>query len=482
MWQTVERLEARVKGLEGDVDALTSDKAAAVDEKRRLWAALKEVAAAAGPAALASLTDATGGLVARVRAQGVSLDELAAANGDDEKAKEVGTSLSTTPTSPSTTTPSLTALAARVTTLESEKAELEEALLAASAAAGTDHGAVERAAAATEAAQALAAENARLAARLRALHERAPAVAAAGEMLESLRDENAGLRADNRRLTAALDAASTRGKAATALAELREEVKRTTATNAKLAADLRAAKRALAAAGSAAGTPTAADADDDMPAFDAALMATAGPGAATAALLAAELKNVRAEVARLKAGPSDDAEPGTPASTTTPRSPSLRFLLPRPRPPRSELTKLHDRVARLVDDNARLLQENARLAARAGAAADRAVERNRRDARDGRLTDALSSLVRDLTDENATLTQHVRALAADRAVEAAFASEDGASSRKVLSQADVDALAARRGDLAARAAGVLASAGAVGKKGVSESGGGVVDIVAVCAP
>ena len=152
VWQTVERLQGRVTGLETDVAALTADKAAAVDEKRRLWSALRELASAAGPAALTGLTDATGGLVARVRAQGVSLDELAEAGleaGDEQQA----------------TGPSLAALASRVTTLETEKAELEEALLTASPAVGINPAAAERAAAAATAAQALAHENARLSAK-----------------------------------------------------------------------------------------------------------------------------------------------------------------------------------------------------------------------------------------------------------------------------------------------------------------------------
>ena len=469
VWQTVERLQGRVTGLEADVAALTADKAAAVDEKRRLWSALRELASAAGPAALTGLTDATGGLVARVRSQGVSLDELAEAGLEASEEQAAG----------STGGPSLAALASRVTTLETEKAELEEALLTASAAVGTDSAAVERAAAVATAAQALAHENARLAARLRALHERAPAVAAAGEMLESLRDEAAGLRADNKRLAEALDAASAHSKTAAGLAALRLDVKRVTDANAKLAADLRAAKRALAAAVSTAGTPTGGG-NDDVPAFDLAI-ASSAPGAATTALLAAELRNVRAEVARLRAGSSDDTEVDTPtsaAAASTPRSPSLRFLLPRPKLPRAEKNKLQDRFAHLMDDNARLLEENARLAQRAGVAADRAIERGRRDARDGRLTDALSGLVRELTDENAALTHHVRALAADRAVEAAFASDDGAR-RGMLSAADVDALAERRGHLAARAAGVLATASVVGGRKASE--GGMVDVVAVCA-
>ena len=491
VWQTLERLTARVAHLEADVEA-------GIVDKRGLWGAVAELASRQQP-----LTACTAALVARV-AGGVSLDELAGGG----TVAGVGAAVVVEPPllvpTPSLTNPpsSLDTLTARITELELKNGDLEDALLAAPAPG--DCGAAERAAQAVEAANALAAQNALLAARLRALNERAPAVAAAGEMLEALRDEAAGLRADNARLAGILDTlqvgSNPKAGMARQCAQLRDEAKALDADRAAVAADLRAAKRALAAS-SAPGTPSVGGVLE----LDAAFGGGAGggpahspaaPGGATAALLAAELRNARTEIEHLKQG-SGDAAPASalplaprPSSATTPRSPSLRALLSRTRPSKADRAQADARIAQLAQDNARLLEENARLAARAHATADRAAEAARRDGKSGRLTQALAGLVDDLTRENAVLVERalslagdVRSLAGAHVVDAAFAaSEDGASAGPAAdaaralaasAAADADAARAARVALAERASGALAGVSREKDSGGEVAGGGV---------
>ena len=238
IWRRAEELERALARLEAEVKTLQEDKAEGAVLRRKLQAALVEVAASA---TTKSSSSEVRDLLAEAK------KEAAAAAHDDEKeeggrgggaeevdtvrkdaaAKAAAASSSSSSSSSSPKCAVVAGLARRVTELEAasaalevENADLQDALLATSseaAQAGDALAAQRRAAAASEAAAALAAENARLSSRLRRLHARAPAVAAAGETLERLRDEAAGLRADNARLAAFADAAAAKKPAQAAM-------------------------------------------------------------------------------------------------------------------------------------------------------------------------------------------------------------------------------------------------------------------------